>query len=229
MARLLLTHKYKDFTSGFRATHRRVLAKALPDLFLSNQYAYKLHLFWLLHQNKARIHEYPIAFIDRQKGHSKLPANSIFDSLRVLFILRFRELKRYFGMCLVGLSGTFLQLIAYNLLRHSLSPFAASQYAVLLAMMNNFILNHRFVFKKSRQTSPLQRIKAIGLFVAYSVLMIGFQSHWLQLGIAYFGQGYVKENIIMATGILIGSFLNYLAYSRVVFRDKGTSAPLQDF
>lgn len=89
IARLILTPRYKDFTSGFRATHRRVLAPVLPKIFFSNHYAYKLHLLWLLHKNKANILEYPIAFIDRKKGVSKLPANTIMDSLRVILKLRF--------------------------------------------------------------------------------------------------------------------------------------------
>jgi dolichol-phosphate mannosyltransferase len=93
IARLMLTPKYKDFTSGFRITHKRVLESVLPRVFLSNQYAYKLELLWLLHKNKARIFEYPITFLDREKGQSKLPANSMLDSLWVLFMLRFRSLK----------------------------------------------------------------------------------------------------------------------------------------
>ncbi|HVT62964.1 MAG TPA: polyprenol monophosphomannose synthase [Legionellaceae bacterium] len=91
MARWVLTRRYKDFTSGFRATRRHCLLKVLPDAFLSNHYAYKLHLLWLLHQNQANIQEYPIQFVDRQLGQSKLPANSIKDALKVIFTLRFRE------------------------------------------------------------------------------------------------------------------------------------------
>ncbi|KTD25178.1 MULTISPECIES: polyprenol monophosphomannose synthase [Legionella] len=95
IARLILTRKYKDFTSGFRVTRKNALLKALPSSFISPNYAYKIELLWLLHKNKLAILEYPIHFIDRQKGKSKLPAHSIFDSIRVLWNLRFNELKRY--------------------------------------------------------------------------------------------------------------------------------------
>lgn len=91
IARLILTRKYKDFTSGFRITRKEHLAKALTEKFISNNYAYKLQLLWTLHKNKAKIVEFPIDFIDRTKGKSKLPANSILDSLHVIFLLRFRE------------------------------------------------------------------------------------------------------------------------------------------
>lgn len=92
VARLCLTSKYQDLTSGFRLTRRQALLQALPDQFISNQYAYKLELLWSLYQNKTRILEYPILFVDREKGHSKLPTNSILDSLRVIFLLRYRRM-----------------------------------------------------------------------------------------------------------------------------------------
>ncbi len=96
VARTVLTRKYKDFTSGFRATRASTLRKSLPQSFLSDHYAYKLQLMWLLHQNKAKVCEYPIEFIDRTEGESKLPKNSILDSLRVIFTLRYQALKQYF-------------------------------------------------------------------------------------------------------------------------------------
>lgn len=95
IARLLLTRQYKDLTSGFRITRHEILKKVLPKKFLSDNYAYKLHLMWLLHQKKANIKEFPIEFIDRTQGLSKLPTNSIIDALRVIFTLRFTAIKKY--------------------------------------------------------------------------------------------------------------------------------------
>lgn len=60
MARAVLTRRYKDFTSGFRFTRSSFLEQILQEKFLSNHYAYKLHLLWLLHKQQAKIHEYPI-------------------------------------------------------------------------------------------------------------------------------------------------------------------------
>ena len=97
VARLILTRKYKDLTSGFRATRSKILQQVLPKSFLSNNYAYKLHLMWLLHRQNANIKEFPIEFIDRDQGVSKLPSNSILDALHVIFTLRFRAIKKYLG------------------------------------------------------------------------------------------------------------------------------------
>lgn len=86
---LVLTKKYKDYTSGFRATRTSMLQRALPNRFISLGFAYKIELLWRLYLSDANIIELPIEFIDRCKGKSKLPRNSIIDSLRVLLHIRF--------------------------------------------------------------------------------------------------------------------------------------------
>lgn len=217
ISRLMLTLRYKDFTSGFRATRSALLKKALPAQFISNQYAYKIELLWNLHRANAKIIEYPIEFIDREKGYSKLPANSIFDSLRVLCTLRFRELKSYLNMCLVGAVGLIIQCVLYNLLRVKFSPLVAIQLAVSAAIVNNFVLNHQFTFRKRQMN---QRVKSFIFFLGYSAFMVGFQSLWVRLGTQYFGTGYLKENLIMLSGVILGSVLNYLCYSRLIWRER---------
>ena len=222
VARVILTLKYKDFTSGFRATRRPILTKILPKKFLSNHYAYKLQLLWLLHKGGAKIREFPIAFLDRTKGESKLPKNSIADSLRVVFTLRYYELKRYFQMCLVGALGVFVQIAVYNLLRTHMSPFNASQIAVLAAIINNFMLNSRFTFKNRLKTNRAFKAKRLAGFAVYSFVMIYLQSFWLELGISYFGSGALRENIILAVGMGLGSLLNYFIYSRHIWPEIKT-------
>jgi dolichol-phosphate mannosyltransferase len=91
VARLVLTTKYKDFTSGFRATRKTSLETAIQKPFLSPNYGYKLDLLWRLHQMQATIHEFPIEFVDREKGQSKLPRNSIVESFKVILNLRLQS------------------------------------------------------------------------------------------------------------------------------------------
>ena len=220
IARFLLTRKYHDFTSGFRATRRHAALKALPPTFLSNNYAYKIEFLWLLHKNKARIDEYPIEFIDREKGQSKLPSNSIVDSLRVLFTLRFQESKQYMSMCLVGASGVILQCLIYNVLRQSMPPFNAAQLSIAAAMCSNFTVNNCFVFKKRLTTNVIKKLISFGMFIACSALMITIQSYWLSIGIQVLGQGYLKENILVMMGIVLGSFLNYRSYTRIIWKKE---------
>ena len=219
IARTVLTYRYKDFTSGFRATRRDALQEALPDKFLSSQYAYKLELLWRLHKNKAQICELPITFVDRTEGESKLPTNSIGDALRVIFTLRYYELKRYIKMCIVGVSGATVQFLLYNVLSQMMSPFSATQWAVSAAILNNYILNNRFTFKDKNETEKKQKVKIWAFFLVYSVFIIQLQSYWIELGISLFGRGAIKENLLLLCGVGLGSILNYFVYSRVVWRN----------
>lgn len=222
MARAVLTPKYKDITSGFRATRRAILKKVLPAQFLSNQYAYKLELLWLLHKNKAKITEYPIDFIDREKGDSKLPKNSIVDSLRVIFTLRYLELKRFLKMCIVGSVGLGVQFLVFNLLRQHMSAFNASQIAVGAAIINNYLLNSQFTFKNPLHHKRTFKFRRLVDFVAYSVFMIYAQSSVLQLGIHFFGDGPLRENILLGVSVALGSYLNYFTYSRRIWPELKT-------
>ena len=220
VARAFLTAKYKDLTSGFRATRRHALQNILPKKFISNQYAYKLQLFWLLHKNSAKICEIPIDFIDRTKGDSKLPRNTILDSLRVVFTLRYREVKQYFKMCLVGALGMLVQFIIYNLLRIHITPFSASQIAVLAAIVNNYLLNSSFTFKSGLQIPRVEVFRRVTRFMVYSLVMIYLQSYWLKLGISYLGTGTIQENSILALGIGLSSLINYFIYSRHIWPES---------
>lgn len=91
VARFFLTWKFRDLTSGLRATKASLLKEIPLDNLLSKNYAYKLHLFWELFQRTNAIVEIPITFIDRQHGASKFPRNNIWESLKVVVLLRFQK------------------------------------------------------------------------------------------------------------------------------------------
>jgi dolichol-phosphate mannosyltransferase len=97
------------------------------------------------------------------------------------------------------------------------TPFFAAQIAVTAAIINNFILNNQFTFKRCGIRS---HFKSAAFFIGYSILMIGLQSNWVHLGVDYFGSGYLKENLIVASGVFVGSLLNYVFYTRVIWRNQ---------
>ncbi|HAU0048378.1 TPA: glycosyltransferase family 2 protein, partial [Legionella pneumophila] len=59
-------------------------------------------------------------------------------------------------------------------------------------------------------------------FIIYSTFMVYFQSLWVHIFVHSFGQGVLKENIIVASGLGIGSIINYLFYSNIIWSSKGT-------
>lgn len=83
-----------DATSGFKLSRVAGFAENLPldeNLLLSKYYAYKIH--WLNEMIKmgVKTKEIPIQFLERRGGSSKSTLRDIFDSLRVVFVLRFRK------------------------------------------------------------------------------------------------------------------------------------------
>jgi dolichol-phosphate mannosyltransferase len=94
IARIFLNPKIKDYTTGFRGTRTSLLKKIDLNNIKSRGYAYKIHLAWLLHLHNAKIIEFPIEFIDRQEGYSKLPKNNIIESLMLIFSLRWQRIKK---------------------------------------------------------------------------------------------------------------------------------------
>lgn len=224
IARLFLTFKYKDFTSGFRGTRTTFLKKISYKKLLSKNYAYKLHLFWLLHKAKAKIIEYPIEFIDRKIGYSKFPKNNIYESLKVVILLRFFELKRYIQLCFVGLGGMIIQLIIFNFFRAINVPaILANLISIEFAIGTVFILNNIFTFKDYKMTRE-HGIKHIAKkFIQFNLCSIGsilIQIGLLALSIAKFGTGFWRENTTVFIGIIIGSIINYFIYSRWIWKTK---------
>ena len=221
IARSVLSPKYRDLTSGFRASKTSFLRKIDLNKILSKDYAYKLHIFWALHELGAKIIEHPIDFIDREHGQSKLPKNSIKDSLRVVFTLRLRKLKRFIKMGFIGASSAVLQIAIFNLLRLEIPLTLATLISIECAVLNNFLLNNWITFKDNK-ISRRERKKLLSKFIQFNIASIGsivIQTSLVKLSTIFFsGRHLLAENISMIAGIGIGAVLNYFIYSRVIWK-----------
>lgn len=220
IARFLLSKQYQDYTSGFRASKACFLRKVNLKKLLSKDYAYKLHLFWELHLSGANIVEHPIMFKDREQGESKLPANSIIDSLRVLFVLRYRMHKLYIKTCLVGLVGFCLQFVIYNSLRFFMTPLISVFISIECAILLNFTNNNYFTFNKNKFlfSNAKQFSYKLGKFNVLSIGSIILQMLFLGVWHHIFQASRIEENIAMFLGIFFGSMINYYVYRRWVWK-----------
>jgi dolichol-phosphate mannosyltransferase len=84
-----------DATSGFKLARVENFVERVPlseDVILSRLHAYKIHLLYLMHQLGAKTIEIPITFRERRNGSSKSTILDIFESLKVVGILRLRQL-----------------------------------------------------------------------------------------------------------------------------------------
>lgn len=222
VSRIFLSPKHKDWTSGFRATKTKILRQIPYTQLASKSYAYKLHLFWLLYKAKANIVEYPIVFVDREKGESKLPSNNMIESLKLVIWLRLIEMKYFIKMSIVGGIGMVLQIMLFNLLRHFMLPQYATMIAVEVAIISNFILNNKYAFKDKKLTRSSHGYRGLVRkavhFNAISLVSMLIQFAVMTIGVDLLGRSFWAENSFLVLGIGIASLSNYFVYSRVIWK-----------
>jgi dolichol-phosphate mannosyltransferase len=92
--RFVLGVKVHDATSGFKLTRVNPFKDKLPlreTELISRRHAYKIHFLYNMIKAGAKTIEVPIEFLNRHKGISKSTVEDIKESLKVVFILRFRK------------------------------------------------------------------------------------------------------------------------------------------
>lgn len=219
---VLLTFQYHDMTSGFRLTKTSFLKQIDLNHLLSNQYAYKIHLFYALHKLGAKIKEYPIDFIDRTKGKSKFPKNNIKDSLRVIFTLRWRESQKFIKVCIVGGIGAIIQFSLFNFLRLKIAPEYANTIAVEIAVISNFLINNLWTFKEEKINFN-EIGKLVAKFFQFNLVSLGsifIQFLVMKIGVSILGRSVLLENGFVLIGILIGLVWNYTMYTKLIWKKK---------
>lgn len=220
-SRIVLHPKIKDYTSGFRGTRTSFLKKINLNAFKSKGYAYKIQLMWELFLLHANIVEFPIQFVDREKGNSKLPKNNAIESLWLIGYLRYKQLHRYLKVCMVGGIGIVLQLSFFNIFRRMMHPVFANMISVEIAIISNFVINNFFTFSDkafTRSHSLKTRLKKFALFNFFSLGSIGLQTIMIFLGGYFFGHAILRDNFYVLIGIGLGSILNYKIYHHIVWK-----------
>ncbi len=90
-AKYVLWLPTNDNTSGLKLTRVSGFFDKLPlseDKILSRRHAYKIHLLYSMYRLGAKIKEIPIIFLEREGGASKSTIEDIWESLKVVILLR---------------------------------------------------------------------------------------------------------------------------------------------
>jgi dolichol-phosphate mannosyltransferase len=84
----------RDCTSGFRCYRASTLRKISFASLYSDGYSFLIEMLSAIAATGATIAEYPITYIDRQRGHSKISRRIILEALMETTRL---GLSRFFG------------------------------------------------------------------------------------------------------------------------------------
>lgn len=87
-SRSLLGLSTKDVTSGFRAWRAELLFKILETRIKSDGYAFQEEMLFHAHRLGGEVKEYPITFLDRKAGKSKLSSKDVKEFFKTLGRLR---------------------------------------------------------------------------------------------------------------------------------------------
>jgi dolichol-phosphate mannosyltransferase len=90
-SRLILGASIRDFTGGFNGWRRQVLEAVDLHSLRSDGYSFQIELKYRAFLKGFRITEFPIVFVDRQVGRSKMNRRIIFEALLRVWGFRFRR------------------------------------------------------------------------------------------------------------------------------------------
>lgn len=215
----------KDPMSGFFLISKSVfdIADRLDPV------GYKIGLELIVKCRCRHIREVPIHFANRHRGESKLNIKVQFNYLRHLKRLadhKFGAYSQFCQFCLVGSTGSVIDLTCYWLLFNLAIPIAlARALAIWIAMSWNFMLNRRLTFRQDRNAPLLKQYLRFcvscfwGAIASWSVSVALSQHLWL-----------FRDHLLVAAGIgiLVGTLINFLLSRFWVFAVPQKSAPVQE-
>ncbi|MCS7103060.1 MAG: glycosyltransferase family 2 protein [Candidatus Korarchaeum sp.] len=206
LARLLIpkVRKIKDVSSGYFAVRRDCL-----NLDEMNPKGFKILLEVLVKGNWSSFIEVPYAFGLRRSGRSKLGIKTILSYL--LHVLELSSPFLRFGI--VGATGTLVNLISLWLMRYLLmfEHEPASIVAIELSLINNFILNDVWTFRKRRRRGFLRSLLSYHVtnFTGIMTQFITSTSLHRLLGL--------ESLLSQFIGIVFGFIVNYSLSRRLVW------------
>ncbi len=220
--RLILLLKPKDATAGFKCYSSDFLNSINLDKIIAGGYAFQVEMVNLAQEEDCKITEFPITFVDRQVGESKI-SGELSRSIKTVFQLALRK-KLYrqiikFGV--VGFIGTIIDLGFYNLFAIGLAAniYASRIISFTLAATSNYFLNRIWTFRSkekrvARQFTQFFFISVIGLLMNLVIMKL------LESVVAPIESEFLRKNTPVLIAIVIVLFWNFFANKYWTFKEK---------
>jgi len=91
-AQAVLQSRIRDLTGGFKCFRRRVLETIDLGAIDSRGYAFQIETTYRVLRAGFRVVEVPIAFVDREQGHSKMSRAIVMEAVWKVPLVRLRAL-----------------------------------------------------------------------------------------------------------------------------------------
>jgi len=198
-----------DSTSGYFGFKRDVIAQA--DL---NPIGWKILIEILVKGNYQTVHEIPYSFVAREAGQSKMNFIEQWNYLKHIgkLMMYYPKHRRFYLFCMIGTLGVFVNLVCLYIFLNFLSmdELASSVNSSCIAMIHNFLWNHKVTWKECRQQVLWKRMMQFPQFVLICSLGVAIITLFTQI---FFSLGW---NIYVGqlTGIAVSTLWNFSANSR---------------
>lgn len=230
----MLNFAVTDWTTGYRALTKEVAEKIIPNLNHTAFMGYTWQIGFLVKSIQAgfKIGEVPIVFVDRTEGYSKLGPEYIINTMAYILKTRLSALlhHRLFKFAVVGGTGALIQLVTLQVYRQLMDFQLAFFLAIETAIVSNFIWNNVWTFRDR----ILKASQIPAKFLQFNLASGG--SILIQQAIAFLGERFIglfplftlpfinftvdTGTMYAVTGILVGMFWNFFAYSRIIWRKR---------
>jgi dolichol-phosphate mannosyltransferase len=237
------TFVIRDWTTGYRAITKRVYDAVQSEMYSERFSGYTFQIGFL---HKAlrkgfKIAEVPFQFVDRTEGHSKLGAEYLKNTLIYVLKVRFQEIIAMrvfkFGVTggigfVVNTLGLFLfsrlpviQGLAASLAVATNASFInvsglSSALGAECAIVSNFTLNNLWTFRDRTFKSPWEIVPKFIQFNLSSFGAVLIQFVVVGAGTMLTGQSSLSRFIWLVVATAIGMVLNYIIYSKFIWKEK---------
>jgi|TergutMp193P3_1026864.scaffolds.fasta_scaffold00323_6 dolichol-phosphate mannosyltransferase len=223
-SRVVLGCPVKDLTGGFNMWRKSALEKIGLEGIISRGYSFQIEMKYKAFAAGCSIAEIPIIFPDRKQGKSKMSKKILLEALFNIWKIRKSGrpetgLDQFIKFAITGGLGTVTNLAIFFLFADilNLPEIPVSVGCFLIAVTQNYIINHLWSFKKHTSGNKLS-LKRWGMFTASSLLGLAVNIAVMQLILLRWTLPY--KFIAQAFGIAAGMVINFIFSKYAVFRKK---------
>jgi len=217
---VLVKPKLHDLTTGFRLTKvDGVLNKIdLDNIMEPKRFAYKVDLLYQSIKNAKVVKEVPLEFAPRTKEQSKFDTKEMISTFKVAIILGIRDKARFIKFGTVGFLGFVVNFVFLRVFRTlNVGENLAWFFSTECAIINNYVLNNIWTFKKEKIGGFSKTIIKFFQFNLTSAGALVIQSIFGPLGVKIVGEQY-DWLVMMVVIVFLVLPYNYFMYNAVIWK-----------
>lgn len=216
VTRLALGLKPKDATAGFKCYSRKFISSIDLDNIIAGGYAFQVEMINLAQEGDYKIIEFPITFVDRKVGKSKI-SGELTRSAKIVFQLASRKktYQQFIKFAFVGLLNLGVDLGFYLLFSRIFGIYylTSKVLSFTIAATNSYILNKIWTFRNK----DTRYVKQFFQFIAVAGVGMGLNALMMYLLVTIF---HISDIISFFFAVLAVTLWNFFANKYWTFRES---------